>query len=427
MNEQNILVIGGGGREHALVWKIAQSPLVDRIYCAPGNGGTASTAENVDINVEDIKELIRFAKDNRIDLTVVGPEGPLTLGIVDSFSEAGLKIFGPSKEAAILEGSKAFMKELLTRAGAPTARYEIHDDHYKAEQALERFDERVVIKADGLAAGKGVIICHNRDEARHAINHLMLDRYFGHAGDKVIIEETLEGEEASILAFCDGEELIMMPSSQDHKRIGDGDTGPNTGGMGAYSPAPVITPDIEKWIEENVMRKVLKTMADDGRAYKGILYAGIMITKNGPYVLEFNCRFGDPECQPILMRMDSDIVPILHACVDGNLRGATLDWSADSAVCVVMSAKGYPGSYENGLAIRGIGKANERDNVYVFHAGTRIDERGKVITSGGRVLGVTARAPKIGDAIETAYSAIGEIYWHHAYYRKDIGKKALNR
>ncbi len=427
MSKQNILVIGGGGREHALVWKIAQSPLVDEIYCAPGNGGTASISENVDIDVEDIVNLARFAEDKKIDLTVVGPEGPLTLGIVDIFSEASLKIFGPTKAAAILEGSKAFTKELLTRAGAPTARYEIHDDHYKAEQALDRFDERVVIKADGLAAGKGVIICHNRDEAKNAINHLMLDRYFGHAGDKVIIEETLEGEEASILAFCDGEELIMMPSSQDHKRIGDGDTGPNTGGMGAYSPAPVITPDIEKWIEENVMRKVLKTMAQDGRAYKGILYAGIMITKDGPYVLEFNCRFGDPECQPILMRMNSDIVPVLHASVDGNLRDITIDWSDDAAVCVVMSARGYPGSYEKGLAIHGTGMANERENVFVFHAGTRINEKGKLVTSGGRALGVTARAPEIGQAIEAAYSAVEDINWRHAYYRKDIGKKALNR
>ncbi|VAX20644.1 Phosphoribosylamine--glycine ligase [hydrothermal vent metagenome] len=421
-----ILVIGGGGREHALAWKIAQSELCEKLYIAPGNAGTATVGENVDINADDINGLLKFARENKIDLTVVGPEMPLTLGIVDTFSDAGLLAFGPNKNAAELEGSKAFMKNVLSDANIPTARYELHTNKDEALKALGNFGERVVIKADGLAAGKGVIVATSRKEAEDAIEQMMEQKAFGTAGETIIMEETLDGEEASILAFCDGKNLIMMPSSQDHKRIGDGDTGPNTGGMGAYSPAPVITPELEEWIEKNVMRKTLTALTAAGSPYKGILYAGLMITKNGPKVLEFNCRFGDPECQPVLSRMKSDIVPVLKACAEGNISGVNVEWLDDAAVCVVMAAGGYPASYEKGKTIHGLKEAGELGNVTVFHAGTKPlgDE---VVTSGGRVLGITATGDTVPEAIDTAYRAVAKIKWDGAYYRKDIGLKAAHR
>jgi len=427
MEKINILVIGGGGREHALAWKIAQSPLVNKLYCALGNVGTESVAVNLPIAADDVNGLLAFAKQNSIGLTVVGPEAALAKGVVDAFESAGLLIAGPSKNAALIEGSKVFMKEILTKANIPTARYEVHTQKEAALSALARFGERVVIKADGLAAGKGVIVAGSRAEAVDAIERMLVGREFGEAGAKIILEETLDGEEASILAFCDGHNVIMMPSSQDHKRIGDNDTGPNTGGMGAYSPAPVVTPPMERWVEENIMKTTLAVMSNDGRPYKGILYAGLMVTKDGPKVLEFNARFGDPECQPLLMRMKSDIVPVLMGVARGDISGIRVEWSEEPAVCVVMAAKGYPGAYAKGAPINGLDRAGAMKDVAVFHAGTAKSSDGRIVTNGGRVLGVTAKGATIAGAIELAYRAVAQISFDGAYHRKDIGGRALLR
>ncbi len=422
----NVMVVGGGGREHALVWKISQSREVNRIYCAPGNSGTAKLAQNLDIGADNIEELVNFARRNDVGLAVIGPEAPLCAGVVDAFEAAGLKAFGPNRQAAQLEGSKGFMKEILARAGIPTARYEKHENRDCAIDALERFGDRVVIKADGLAAGKGVVVCQSKMEAERAIDSMMVRRQFGDSGSAVVIEEALEGEEASILAFCDGENILMMPSSQDHKRIGDGDTGPNTGGMGAYSPAPVITENLADEIEEKIIRRVAESMSAAGAPYKGILYAGLMMTAQGPKVLEFNCRFGDPECQPIMARMEGDIVPVLMACIDGNLGRGSIGWSEQASVCVVMASGGYPGPYEKGSPISGLDDAEAMDNVIVFHAGAKLAGDG-VVTSGGRVLGVTATGGSVEEAIETAYAAVSKISFKGAIYRKDIGRKAVAR
>jgi phosphoribosylamine--glycine ligase len=423
----NILVIGGGGREHALAWKIAQSPLVNKLYCAPGNAGTDGVAVNLPIAADDVVGLLAFAKQNDIGLTVVGPEAALAKGVVDAFESAGLLIAGPSQKAALIEGSKVFMKEILTKANIPTARYEVHTSKEAALSALARFGERVVIKADGLAAGKGVIVAGSRAEAVEAIERMLVGREFGEAGAKIILEETLDGEEASILAFCDGHNVIMMPSSQDHKRIGDNDTGPNTGGMGAYSPAPVVTPQMERWVEEKIMKATLAVMSAEGRPYRGILYAGLMVTKDGPKVLEFNARFGDPECQPLLMRMKSDIVPVLMGVARGDISDIRVEWSDAPAVCVVMAAKGYPGDYAKGSAITGLDRAGAMKDVAVFHAGTARSSNGQVVTNGGRVLGVTAKGATIAEAIELAYKAVSHISYDGAYHRKDIGGRALLR
>lgn len=427
MDKLNILVAGGGGRESALAWKISQSPLAGRIYAAPGNAGTARVAENVPIDAEDIAGLVKLAKEKSIDLAVVGPEAPLVGGIVDAFQKAGILAFGPSGKAAQLEGSKIFMKELLREAGVPTARYEAIVDREAAMAALDRFGEKVVVKADGLAAGKGVVVAGSRAEAAEAVDAMMTRKTFGEAGARIILEEALEGEEASIMAFCDGENYVMMPSSQDHKRIGEGDTGPNTGGMGAYSPAPVITGEMGRWIEKNIIRKTMEAMAARGRPYRGVLYAGLMITGDGPKVLEFNCRFGDPECQPVMTRMKSDIVPVLLACARGDLSGVELSWFDKHAVCVVMASKGYPGRYEKGKVIHGLSEAEAMEGVFVFHAGTKLSEDGKVTTAGGRVLGVTAVGEAIQDAIDTVYAAVSRISWDGAVYRKDIGRRAVFR
>ncbi|MBF0290658.1 MAG: phosphoribosylamine--glycine ligase [Nitrospinae bacterium] len=426
-NNLNILVIGGGGREHALAWKIAQSPLVNKIFIAPGNAGTESVAVNVPIAADDVNGLLAFAKQNKIALTVVGPEAPLAKGVVDTFEAAGLLIAGPSQRAAFIEGSKVFMKEILTRANIPTARYEVHTNKDSALSALARFGERVVIKADGLAAGKGVIVAGSRAEAVEAIERMLVGREFGEAGAKIILEETLDGEEASILAFCDGRNVIMMPSSQDHKRIGDNDTGPNTGGMGAYSPAPVVTQEMERWVEKNIMKTTLAVMSAEGRPYKGILYAGLMVTKDGPKVLEFNARFGDPECQPLLMRMKSDIVPVLMGIAKGDISDVNVEWSEEPAVCVVMASKGYPGDYAKGSAITGLSRAGAMKDVAVFHAGTTKSSDGRIVTNGGRVLGVTAKGATIAGAIELAYKAVSHIRFDGAYHRNDIGGRALVR
>lgn len=422
-----VLVVGAGGREHALVWKIALSPIVTKVYCAPGNGGTAQVAENVDISAEDIEGLCAFAIKEKIDLTVIGPEVPLAMGIVDLFESESLAIFGPSKSAARLEGSKAFMKQVVVSAGVDTARYEEFTDRDNAVAGLDQFGEKVVIKADGLAAGKGVIIAESKEEAVAAIDEILGGAKFGTAGNKIVIEEFLEGEEASILAFCDGKNIEMMPPSQDHKQIYDGDKGPNTGGMGAYSPAPIVDSVMAEKIKKEVMEKVAEEMRKIGAPYKGILYAGLMIKNGAIKVLEFNCRFGDPECQPVLKRMTSDLVPLMIACIKGELGRVSAKWSDETAVCVVMSAGGYPESYNKGDIITGIDEAGRVDGVTVFHAGTRIDADQNIVTNGGRVLGVTATDKDLPTAIKNAYCAVKKIRWPGAYYRKDIGQKGIAR
>ena len=418
-----VLVIGAGGREHALAWKIAQSPLVKKVYCAPGNAGTANVAENVDIPAENINALRQFATMKGIGLTVVGPEQPLVKGIVDSFEESGLRVFGPSQRAAEIEGSKVFCKDLMKKYAIPTARYEVFDSPDKVK-LFTREDEPVVVKASGLAAGKGVILCNNGAEARSAIESIMRDKAFGEAGDQVVGEEFLTGQEVSLLAFTDGKTVLPLDSAQDHKAAFDEDTGPNTGGMGAYSPAPVFTDDLKEQVINEIMNPTVRAMAKEGRQYRGILYAGLMLTESGPKVLEFNARFGDPETQPIMMRINSDIVPVFEACIDGTLAKCSLQWKPEPTVCVVMAAKGYPGAYEKGKEINGLDSADNQGNTVVFHAGTRMNG-GKVVTNGGRVLGVTALGIDIGAAIKSAYSAVEKIEWDGIHYRKDIGNKAM--
>ncbi len=422
----NILVIGSGGREHALVWKIAQSPLVERLYCAPGNAGIAKLATCVDIAVKDADGLIAFAKDNDIALIVVGPEDPLAAGIVDRFAEAGLMAFGPSKAAARLEASKTFAKEFMCRHGIPTAAYAEFDNAAKAIEYIERVDAPLVVKADGLAAGKGVTVARDKAEAVQAVREAMLDKVFGDAGAKVIIEEFLVGEEASILAFADGKTVVPMMSSQDHKAAYDGDTGPNTGGMGAYSPAPVVTPALLDETIRTILRPCVEGMAKDGAAYKGCLYAGLMITASGPKVVEFNCRFGDPETQVVLPQLKSDIVPIMLACCEEKLDETPIEWKRGACVSVVMASGGYPRDYEKGKPITGIDDAQRDPDVVVFHAGTKPRDS-EVLTNGGRVLNVTAFGPDIAATIAKAYSAVGKISFEKAHYRNDIGAKALKR
>jgi phosphoribosylamine--glycine ligase len=427
-----ILVVGSGGREHALVWKIAQSPKVEKIYCAPGNAGTAQLAENVNLKADDLPGLKQFALKNKIDLTVVGPEVPLVMGIVNDFEKEGLKIFGPRQEAAQIEGSKVFSKQFMLKYDIPTAVAAIFDNASKAIDYLNQIAPPLVIKADGLAAGKGVIICKTKNEAMEAIRSIMEKKEFGRAGDKVIIEECLVGEEASILAFTDGKSIIPLASSQDHKRIFDNDEGPNTGGMGAYSPAPVVTERLMEEIDLNILKPFVLGMKQEGIVYKGVIYAGVMITKKGPMVLEFNARFGDPETQPILMRMKSDIVPIFEAIIDEKLDHRLIEWNERAAVCVVLAAGGYPGNYEKGIPIEGLDRVDQLENVMVFHAGTKlenresnVERRTQIITNGGRVLGVTGLGDNIKFAIENAYRAVNLINFSGMHYRKDIGKKAL--
>jgi len=419
-----ILVVGSGGREHALVWKVHQSPQVSRVYCAPGNGGTAEVGDNVAIAADDISSLADFAAREEIDLTVVGPELPLTLGIVDHFEERGLRIFGAKAAAAEIEGSKVFAKELMRKYGIPTADYEVCQTPREAEAAVGRFGAPVVVKADGLAAGKGVLVCRALEEARAAIRAIMSERAFGAAGERVVVEEYLRGEEASFLAFTDGEAVLPMLSSQDHKPIYDEDRGPNTGGMGAYSPAPVVGEALHDRIMQEIIIPTVRALASEGRPYRGVLYAGLMIHEGEPKVLEFNARFGDPEAQPILTQMRSDLVPILNATMDGALDSVRLDWRVGASVCVVMASEGYPGSYAKGLAIRGLDAVHGMEGVVVFHAGTT--RRGlELVTSGGRVLGVTAWGATIAEAISRAYGAVEQIHWDGVYYRRDIGHRAL--
>ncbi len=422
----NVLVVGGGGREHALVWKIAQSPLVEKIYCAPGNPGIASLAECVDIPVEKIAALCDFALDKRIDLTVVGPEVPLTLGIVDLFQTAGLQIFGPSKAAAQLEGSKGFSKDLMAKYGIPTAAYQCFTDRDQAVAYIREQGAPIVVKADGLAAGKGVIVATEVEQAVAAVDDIMLDKVFGTAGASVVIEEFMEGEEASFFAFTDGRRILPLASSQDHKRIFDNDEGPNTGGMGAYSPAPVVTEALYGEIVETIVRPTIEAMAKEGTPYSGILYVGLMIKDGKPRVVEYNARFGDPEAQPLLVRMKSDIVPVLSACARGELGDQRIVWHDKAAVCVVMASGGYPGSYTKGYPISGLDEAATLEDLVVFHAGTSTQD-GKIVNTGGRVLGVTGLGASVAEAIAKAYQGVRLISWQGAQFRNDIGRKALNR
>lgn len=421
-----VLVVGSGGREHALAWKIKQSSKVDKIYCAPGNAGLKKLAECVDISATNVKKLADFAEKNSIDLTVVGPEASLVEGIVDEFENRGLRIFGPSQKAAILEGSKVFTKEFLEKYEIPTAQFKVFKDAKKAKKYIDKCGAPIVVKADGLAAGKGVIVCSTVDQAHAAVDQIMIDKVFGAAGKKVVVEECLVGEEASFIAFTDGKSVLPLPTSQDHKPIFDNDQGPNTGGMGAYSPAPVVTSEISEYVMEKVMLQTVRGMAAEGRPYKGMLYAGLMISSDRINVLEFNCRFGDPEAQPLLMRLKSDVVDIFEAAIDGKLDTVEMKIDPRPTVCVVMSSGGYPGSYETGKLIRGISKANSVPGVEVFHAGTAM-EKGRLVTAGGRVLGITAVGKDLETAISRAYKGVDEIKWTGCFYRTDIGAKALNR
>jgi phosphoribosylamine--glycine ligase len=422
----DILVVGGGGREHALVWKIAQSPLVNKIYCAPGNPGIAELAEVVPIGVDEIDALYAFAREKSIDLTVVGPELPLTLGIADKFRAGGLDLFGPDKAAAQLEGSKGFAKDLMRKYSIPTAAYASFTERDKAVAYIKEQGAPIVVKADGLAAGKGVILAQTVDEAIHAVDEILVEGRFKDAGEAVVIEEFLYGEEASFFAFTDGKNILPLASSQDHKQIFDGDQGPNTGGMGAYSPAPVVTDALYKRIVAEVVQPTIDGMAAEGTPYQGILFVGLMINGDDFKVLEFNARFGDPEAQPLLCRMKSDVVPVLRDCARGELNVSTLEWYERAAVCVVLAAAGYPGSYPKGDVISGIDAANAIDGVQVFHAGTAV-QNGKIVTAGGRVLGVTGWADTIAAAIDKAYAGVEKISWNGMQMRRDIGQKALKR
>jgi phosphoribosylamine--glycine ligase len=421
-----VLVVGGGGREHALVWKIAQSPLVSRVYCAPGNAGIAEQADCVPIGAEDISELRRFALDKGIDLTVVGPEGPLCQGIVDCFEAKGLKIFGPSQKAARIEASKVFSKQLMERHGIPTAEFRIFDSAERAKAYAEIVGAPVVVKADGLSAGKAAFVCRTLEGAFDAIKRTMIEGEFGESGKQVVVERCLEGEEASVLAFTDSHTIAIMPACQDHKAVHDADKGPNTGGMGAYCPAPIISGQLEGIVERDVIVQTVHAMNREDRPYKGVLYAGLMMSEETPYVLEFNCRFGDPEMQPLAMQLKSDLAPILLAVVEGRLEECAIDWHDGASLCVVMASGGYPGKYQKGLPISGLEQVKGMQDVVVFHSGTRFNE-GRIVTDGGRVLGVTARGGTVAEAQQRAYEAVRKISFQDAHYRTDIGWRALTR
>ena len=422
----NILLIGSGGREHALAWKISQSVHTDKLYAVPGNPGIASFAECISsVSVEDNDAIVALAKEKNIGLVVVGPEVPLVNGVVDALTAAGIKAFGPTKDAAELEGSKVYAKVVMRRYKIPTARSEVFGDVSRAHVYVRQMRQPFAIKADGLAAGKGVILTKTVDEAIEAIDLLMKEKAFGDAGNRVVIEEFMEGEEASVLAFTDGETIVAMPASQDHKRVNDGDEGLNTGGMGAYAPAPVITPELSERIMEEILKPAIEGMKTEGRPFKGCLYAGLMITAKGPKVVEFNARFGDPETQVVLPLLKSDLVEVMLACVDGTLAETKVEWSDEVAVSVVMASGGYPGVYETGKKITGVGEA-ENGGALVFHAGTA-EKDGAIVTSGGRVLNVVGVAQDIPEAVKKAYTGVGKISFDGAHYRKDIAHRALER
>ncbi len=421
----NILVIGSGGREHALCWKIKQSPKCKKLYCAPGNGGIAQLAECANIAVDDVEGLLKFALDKKIDLTVVGPELSLVKGIVDVFAQKGLKIFGPSQAAAQLEGSKVYCKEFMHRRNIPTATYKIIDNAAAAQAFVVKAQYPLVVKADGVAAGKGVYVCKDLKEAQTAIEEIMVQKIFGAAGDKVVIEECLVGEEASVLAISDGKHFLVLPTAQDHKRIFDEDLGPNTGGMGTFSPNPLVTVDVLNQIIARIIEPAIRGMYQEGYFFKGVLYAGVMLTADGPKTLEFNTRFGDPETQCILPRLRSDLVDILLAACDGRLDETHVKWDEQACVCVVIASGGYPGKYQNGYEIKGLDAIADVETI-VFHAGTKNDG-GTLVTNGGRVLGVTSLGPTLKQARIKAYEAVDQISFDHIFFRRDIGVKVLRR
>ena len=420
-----VLVVGSGGREHALCWAIAKSKKLERLFCAPGNGGIAQIAECVDISAEDIPGIVDFATSEQIGLVVVGPELPLVAGIADRLEEAGVKVFGPNAKAAMIEGSKGMMKDLCTKYDIPTATYARFDDYDAAKDYVRLQGAPIVVKADGLAAGKGVILCRNKTEAHAAIDLMMTQDAFGDAGAELVIEEFMVGEEASFFALVDGENALPLVAAQDHKAVGDGDTGPNTGGMGAYSPASVVDEAMAKTIMKTIIEPTIRGMAADGIAYRGVLFAGLMITDAGPKLIEYNCRFGDPECQALMMRLKNDFLEVLEAAVKGELDQVELKWSNDAALTVVMAVNGYPGGYEKGSEIKGIEEA-EANGAMVFHSGTKADGD-KILADGGRVLSVTASAPSVAKAQAKAYDAVAKIDWPEGFCRSDIGWRASNR
>ena len=416
-----ILIVGGGGREHAIAWKLAKSPKVEKMYCAPGNAGIAEVAECVNIGVMEFDKLVAFAKENEIDLTVVAPDDPLAAGAVDAFEAAGLRAFGPRANAAILEGSKAFSKDLMKKYGIPTAAYETFNDPEKALAYLETAKMPIVLKADGLALGKGVLICKDLEEAKAGVKTLMMDKQFGSAGDEIVIEEFMTGREVSVLSFVDGKTIKIMTSAQDHKRAKDGDQGLNTGGMGTFSPSPFYTPQVDAFCREHIYQKTVDAMKAEGREFKGIIFFGLMLTADGPKVLEYNARFGDPDTQVVLPRMKNDLVDLFEACIDGTLDQIDLEFEDNAAVCVVLASAGYPEHYEKGFEIRGLENFKDRDGYYVFHAGSKFDEQGRVVTNGGRVLGVTATGTNLKEARANAYKATEWIDFDNKYMRHDIG------
>ena len=416
-----ILIVGSGGREHAIAWKVAQSPKVDKIYCAPGNAGISEYAECVDIGAMEFDKLVAFAKEKQIDLTVVGMDDPLVGGIVDAFEAEGLRVFGPRKNAAILEGSKAFSKDLMKKYDIPTAAYENFDDPQKALEYLETADMPIVLKADGLALGKGVLICNTLEEAREGVQSIMMDKKFGTAGNKMVIEEFMTGREVSVLSFVDGKNIRIMTSSQDHKRAMDGDQGLNTGGMGTFSPSPFYTDEVDEFCKKYIYQKTVDAMVAEGREFKGVIFFGLMLTPKGPKVLEYNARFGDPETQVVLPRMKNDIIDVMNACIDGKLDEINLQFEDNAAVCVVLASDGYPEHYEKGKVITGFEKFDGKDGYYVFHAGTKLTDEG-IVTNGGRVLGVTAKGKDLKEARKNAYEATNWIDFSNKYMRHDIGK-----
>ena len=416
-----ILIVGGGGREHAIAWKLAKSPKVEKMYCAPGNAGIAEVAECVNIGVMEFDKLVAFAKEHEIDLTVVAPDDPLAAGAVDAFEAAGLRAFGPRANAAILEGSKAFSKDLMKKYGIPTAAYETFNDPEKALAYLETAKMPIVLKADGLALGKGVLICKDLEEAKAGVRTLMMDKQFGSAGDEIVIEEFMTGREVSVLSFVDGKTIRIMTSAQDHKRAKDGDQGLNTGGMGTFSPSPFYTPEVDAFCKEHIYQKTVDAMKAEGREFKGIIFFGLMLTEDGPKVLEYNARFGDPETQVVLPRMKNDLVDLFEACIDGTLDQIDLEFEDNAAVCVVLASAGYPEHYEKGFEIRGLENFKDREGYYVFHAGSKFDEQGRVVTNGGRVLGVTATGTNLKEARANAYKATEWIDFDNKYMRHDIG------
>lgn len=416
-----VLIVGSGGREHAIAWKVAQSPKVDKIYCAPGNAGIAEYAECVPISAMEFDKLAAFAKEHEVDLTVIGMDDPLVGGIVDVFEAQGLRVFGPRKNAAILEGSKAFSKDLMKKYGIPTAAYETFDTPEAALNYLETAPVPIVLKADGLALGKGVLICNTREEAKEGVKTLMLDKQFGHAGDRIVVEQFMTGREVSVLSFVDGKTIKIMTSAQDHKRAKDGDQGLNTGGMGTFSPSPFYTPEVDEFCKKHIYQATVDAMKAEGREFKGIIFFGLMLTADGPKVLEYNARFGDPETQVVLPRMKNDIVDVFEACVDGTLDQIDLQFEDNAAVCVVLASDGYPEHYEKGKKITGLENFKDKDGYYVFHAGSKFDAEGNILTNGGRVLGVTATGKDLKEARANAYKATEWIHFENKYMRHDIG------